>query len=353
MQPMKKYYLWLLALILLTSCDFGGGDATGDGRSNSETNSESNTESSSDNDELTYDGDKPAEGKGNVFGEIRWNGTGAADLEVELCADFSSFSGCGSKPINGKTDENGRYLFKDVAPGIYALSVRVFDSDDWLYISSGILSSAEFEVEAGKTLTIGIQNIFKLDVKLLEPTNGSKVAGDEALLDWNDYPEADYYKVSMYPDEGDAILIDKRVNESGLQVDLLPVSCGYRWSVEAFNSDRIKIAETAEQFDFVVDSLAGSCLLVIQEPADGAEIRGDGIVLDWEDSPLAASYKILMWNDDDPDRTNVLNFEEVNESSYRFTQTLEPARYVWSVTAYDANGDKIGGTEIYDFTVRP
>jgi hypothetical protein len=272
---------------------------------------------------------------------------------VELCADFSSFSGCGSEPVSGKTDENGRYLFKNVDPGVYALSVKVFDSDDWLYISSGILSSAEFEVEPGETLVIGVQNIFKLDVKLLAPTNGSKVAGDEVLLDWDDYPEADYYKVSMYPDEGDAILIEKRVNESSYQTDLLPVNCGYRWSVEAFNSDRVKIAETAEQFDFVVDSLNGSCQLTIQEPADGAEIRGDDIVLDWEDSPLATTYKILMWNDDDPDRTNVLDFEEVNESSYRFDFTLEPARYVWSVTAYDDSGDKIGGTEIFDFTVRP
>ena len=349
MQPMKKYLFWLLALFLLAAC--GAGE---DGRSSNDNESSNgnDTESSSD-DELTYEGDSPAEGKGNVFGEIRWNGTGAVGLEVELCADFSSFSGCGSQPVNGKTDENGRYLFKDVDPGVYALSVRVFDSDDWLYISSGILSSAEFEVEAGKTLTIGIQNIFKLDMRLLEPTNGSKVAGEEMLLDWDDYPEADYYKVSMYPDEGDAILIDKRVNESSLQVDLLPVNCGYRWSVEAFNSERIKIAETAEQFDFSVEGLNGSCLLLIEEPADGAEIRGDNIVLDWEDSPLAATYKILMWNDDDPDRTNVLDFEEVNESSYRFAQTLEPARYVWSVTAYDASGDKIGGTEIFDFTVRP
>jgi hypothetical protein len=348
MQLMKKYLFWLLTFLLLAACGTGG-----DGRSNGDSTNDSQPESTSNAEELVYEGDKPAEGKGNVFGEIRWNGSGAAGLEVELCADFSSFSGCGSEPVNGKTDENGRYLFKDVDPGIYALSVRVFDSDDWLYISSGILSSAEFEVEAGETLTIGIQNIFKLNVKLLEPTNGSKVAGEEVLLDWNDYAEAEYYKVSMYPDEGDAILIDKRVNETSLQVDLLPVNCGYRWSVEAFNSDRIKIAESAEQFDFVVESLTGSCLLMIEEPADGAEIRGDNIILDWEDSPLATTYKILMWNDDDPDRANVLDFEEVNESSYRFAQTLEPARYVWSVTAYDASGDKIGGTEIFDFTVRP
>jgi hypothetical protein len=339
-----------LTLLLLISC--GADSAGGNGRANNQFTNNGESEFTSDG-ALTYEGDDPAEGQGNVYGEIRWNGTGAEGLAVELCADFSSFSGCGSKPINAKTDENGRYLFQNVDPGIYALSVKVFDSEDWLYISSGILSSAEFEVEAGETLVIGVQNIFKLDVKLLEPTNGSKVTEAEVPLDWDDYPEADYYKVSLYPDEGDAILIEKRVNESSLRVDLLPVNCGYRWSVEAFNSDRVKIAETAEQFDFVVENLNGSCQLTIQEPADGTEIRGDGIVLDWEDSPLAANYKILMWNDDDPNRTNVLDFEEVNESSYRFTFALEPARYVWSVTAYDASGDKIGGTEIFDFTVRP
>ncbi|WP_420644610.1 carboxypeptidase-like regulatory domain-containing protein [Candidatus Leptofilum sp.] len=351
MIPMKKYVAWLFILFLLSGCGIFESDDAGNGRANDGAATESNEDVAED--ELEYDGEPPAEGKGNVFGEIRWNGDGAADLEVLLCADFSSFSGCGGEEFLTTTDEDGQYLFEEVDPGVYALSVRVFNSDDWLYISSGILSSAEFEVEAGKTLTIGIQNIFKLDVKLQDPPNGSKVAGEEVLLDWQDYPNAEYYKVTMYPNEGDAVLIDKRSNESSLRADLLPVSCGYRWSVEVFNSDRVKIAETAEDFDFVVDSLDGSCQLAIQEPSDGAEIRGDDIVLDWDDSPLATTYKILMWNDDDPERTNVLDFEEVNESSYRFKEPLAPARYVWSVTAYDENGDKIGGTEIFDFTVRP
>ncbi|GJM41260.1 MAG: hypothetical protein DHS20C20_15420 [Ardenticatenaceae bacterium] len=351
MIQLKKMALWLLILLLLIGCDLLGSDEGENGRSNDDTVSESDEDSAED--ELRFEGDPPASGKGNVFGEIRWNGAGAADLEVLLCADFSSFSGCGGKEFLTTTDENGQYLFEDIDPGIYALSVRVFNSDDWLYISSGILSSAEFEVEGGKTLTIGIQNIFKLDVKLLEPRNGGDVAGEEVLLKWQAYPDADYYKVSMYPDEGDAILIEKRSNEPSLPADLLSVSCGYRWSVEVFNSERIKIAETAEDFDFVVDSLDGSCQLAIEEPLDGAEIRGDDIVLNWDDSPVAVTYKILMWNDDDPDRENVLDFEEVNESSYRFDRTLEPARYVWSVTAFDENGDKVGGTEIFDFTVRP
>ena len=350
MQKFKKYLFWFSTMIILTSCgSLDGAAENGRANESSEANSQTDTEA----DNLSYDGANPAEGKGNVFGEIRWNGAGEPGLEVQLCSDFSSFSGCGDTPIYEKTDEDGQYLFKDVDPGVYALSVRVFDSQDWLYISSGILSSADFEVEAGETLVIGVQDIFKLDVSPTMPTNGAKLDVTTTNLNWEPYDQAAYYKVSLYPDEGDALLIDKRVNESTIEVDLMPVNCGYRWSVEAFNSERIKIAETAEQFDFVVEGQAGSCILLIQEPADGSEIKGDNIVLDWEDSPLAASYKILLWNDDDPDRTNVLDFEEVNESSYRFSQTLTPARYVWSVSAYDASGDKIGGTEIFDFTVRP
>ncbi|MCP4416603.1 MAG: hypothetical protein GY805_08270 [Chloroflexi bacterium] len=350
MQRMMKCFIWLMALLLLVGCDLLGGEGE-NGRSNTEPNSES--ESPSSNDKLTYEGDPPSEGKGNVFGEIRWNGSGAAGLDLLLCADFSSFSGCGDEEFSSTTDEKGQYLFENIDPGIYALSVKVFDTEDWLYISSGILSSADFEVESGKTLTIETQNIFKLNLNPRTPKNGEKVSPGEVPLDWDDYADADYYKISLYPDEGDAILVDKRANESSIEVDLLPLNCGYRWSVEAFNSDRIKIAETAEQFDFRVENQNGSCLLAIEEPADGAEIRGDDIILNWEDSPLANTYKILMWNDDDAEAENELNFEEVNESSYRFNKTLTPARYVWSVTAYDENGNKVGGTEIFDFTVRP
>ncbi len=350
MQRMMKFFIGLILLFLLIGCGAGGGQGE-DGRSDSDTSGESDLIHNEA--DLDYDGEPPSEGKGNVFGEIRWNGKGAAGLELLLCADFSSFSGCGEEQFTTMTDENGRYLFADIKPGIYALSVRVFDSNDWLYISSGILSSADFEVEAGETLIIDIQDIFKLDLNAIAPSNGDKITKAEVQLDWEDYEDASYYKVTLHPEEGDAILVDKRVNESNITVDLLPVSCGYRWHVEAFSSERLKIAEMAEQFDFVVDKLEGACLLTIEEPTDGAEIRGDNIILNWADSPAAVTYKILMWNDDDPDRANVLDFEVVNESSYRFDQTLEPARYVWSVDAFDEHGDKIGGTDIFDFTVRP
>lgn len=346
MRQKNLYFLWLLLLPFITGCDlWGSGAPNNPEASGAETAEE----------ELEYTGSPPAEGTGNVFGEIRWNGRGVPDLDVELCRDFSTFSGCNSEPLLTKTDELGQYLFENIEPGTYALSVRVFETDAWLYISNGIFSSTAFDVQAGKTLTIGYQEIFKLNLLLLTPGDGSTVAGGKVLLDWNDYrePQAAYYKVTLYPDEGDALVFEKRVEESAFSVELLPVSCGYRWYVEAYNEDRVKLAESAEPFTFVVDSLPGSCQLAIQEPADGAEIPGDNILLDWDDSPLATTFKILMWNDDDPHRTNVLDFFEVNESSYQIPGLLVPARYVWSVSAYDKDGNKIGATEVYDFVVRP
>lgn len=345
MRQKSHYFLWLL-LILVAGCDLWDSETAVPPEASSPETAVA---------ELKYTGAPPAEGKANVFGEIHWNGSGVPNLDVQLCRDFSTFSGCNSDPLPTTTDENGQYLFKDIDPGDYALSVRVFDTDDWLYISNGIFSSTTFEVKAGKTLTIGYQDIFKLDLILLTPGDRSKVNGATVSLDWNEYrnPPAAYYKLSLYPDEGDAILFEEWVEESVLSVDLLPVSCGYRWYVEAYNEDRVKIAESPGPFTFVVDNLPGSCQLAIQEPTDGVEIAGDNIVLDWDDSPLATSYKILMWNDDDPNRTNVLDFFEVNESSYKIPGVLGPARYVWSVSAHDKDGDKIGATEIYDFVVRP
>lgn len=299
-----------------------------------------------------YDGPDPVEGMGNVYGRIIWNQQGAAGLDVRLCQDFNTFSGCGEPEYRTVTLEDGTYLLADVEPGTYALSVRVFDSDDWLYVSGGILSSADFEVEANDTLVIDTQSIYKLDVVPTNPPNQTDVAAGPLTLTWDAYPEAAYYEVYLSPDKGDAILVNERVDVPEVTVGIYPVNCEYRWQIEAFNASGGKIAEMADDYYFAVTDEAASCHLQINRPVDGAEVDGAGIELDWEPNPLAASYKILMWNDSDPDRPNVLDFVGVPEAYYAFDQPLPPARYVWSVTAYDADNMKIGGSEIYDFTVR-
>lgn len=301
--------------------------------------------------ELTYDGPEPSEGTGNVYGQIMWNGTGAPGLDVSLCGDFSSFSGCREDEYLVETNEDGIYLLENVAPGTYALSVRVFDSDDWLYVTSGILSSADFVVEADETLVVGVQNIFKLDLAASFPANEARAKSGELTLSWEAYPDADYYKIYLTPVEGEAILVDKRVDDTEITVDLLPANCDYRWSLEAFNSDRVKIAETEDFYTFRVAGEDASCILVITAPLDGRTIPGTSVTMDWEPNPLATTYKLLMWNDSTPDQENILDFVSVAESSYRFDETLEPGRYVWSVTGYNDEGKEVAGSEVFDFTI--
>jgi len=100
-----------------------------------------------------------------------------------------------------------------------------------------------------------------------------------------------------------------------------------------------------------VTGQAVSCYVQIVSPLDGASVPGRDLTLSWDPHPSAAYYKILMWNDTEPDRPKVLDFVQVQESSYAFTQELDPARYVWSVHAYGETGDEVAGSQVYDFVV--
>jgi len=309
------------------------------------------TESGDNEPELEYEGPPPPSGLGSVYGQVMWNSTDAPNLDLLLCADFSPFSGCSGEEYTTQTDEEGFFLFEDVSPGTYALSVRIFNTDEWLYMSGGLFSSADFEVEAGETLVIGVQNIYKLDLDATYPPPAGNIDTIQFTLDWEPYPDAAYYKIYLTPSEGQAVLVDQRANESGYDVQLLPVNCEYRWQLEAFNEDRIKIAESADFFTFQVTGQEADCLLELTAPLDGETIPGDAVVLDWEPNELAVSYDILMWNDDSESDENVLDFVEVSESQYVIGMTLEPGRHVWSVRGFDEEGEQVAGSDIFDFLV--
>ena len=196
-----------------------------------------------------------------------------------------------------------------------------------------------------------MQNIFKLDMAVAYPAASATISETEFMLEWEAYPDAAYYKIYLTPDEGEAVFVDRRVDENALSVELLPVSCEYRWQLEAFNADRVKIAESGDYFTFQVTEQEADCQIRLTEPLDGAQVSGNGVFLDWEPNPLAVRYEILMWNDDDGIDDNILDFEEVAESGYQFAFDLEPGRHVWSVRAFNEDGDQIAGSEIFDFTV--
>ncbi len=201
---------------------------------------------------------KPSPGTGNVQGKVLYNGKAAPNIEVKLCEKFNQFfGGCSGKTFTAKTDADGDYVITNVPPATYeGLMARVFDTDDFIFATTGIagLSSAKYEVAADKTLFVRPTNLFKGDLKLLNPKAGSKVSAQGLELKWQEYPDAAYYKISLYPSEATVTspYINHRVEGASLAVDKPLPKGEYRIQLEAFNGSDQKLSESARDIKFTV-----------------------------------------------------------------------------------------------------
>jgi hypothetical protein len=133
----------------------------------------------------------------------------------------------------------------------------VFDTDSYIFAASGIagLSSAKYDVTADKTLFVAPTNLFKSDLKLVNPKAGAKVSAENLELKWDAYPDAAYYKFSVYADNPAVIspYINVRVDATSYGLDK-PLEKGtYRWQVDAYNSADRKLAESADNIKFTIN----------------------------------------------------------------------------------------------------
>jgi hypothetical protein len=252
-----RYIKWLAACIcVLTATSFVGckdgnknaGSATG-------TSSPVTVGSSG---EAGVEKVKPAPGTGNVQGKVLYNGKPAGNIEVKLCEKFSQFiGGCSGKTYTARTDESGEYVIANVEPTVYeGLLARVFDTDSSIFAASGIggLSSTKYEVAADKTLFISPTHLFKSDLKILNPKAGAKVSSQNLELKWEPYPDAAYYKFSLYPEEMSVTspYINERVEATSFGIDK-PLQKGtYRWQLEAYNSAGQKLSESGDDIKFTI-----------------------------------------------------------------------------------------------------
>ena len=201
---------------------------------------------------------KPAPGTGNVQGKVMYNGKPVENIEVKLCEEFNRFlGGCGEKFHTARTDADGVYVIANVEPKVYqGLLARVFETDSYVFATTGIagLSSAKYEVTPDKTLFIQPTNLFKGDLKLLNPKAGGKVSAQNLELKWEPYPDAAYYKFSLYPEDSGVTSphVGERVEATSFAIEK-PIQKGtYRWLVEAFNGADQKLSESGENIKFTI-----------------------------------------------------------------------------------------------------
>ena len=203
--------------------------------------------------------EKPAAGKANVQGRAFFNEQPAAGVEVKLCQTFSRFlSGCGGQTYTTKTDAAGEYLIKDVAPGVYeALTVQVFNTPYYVFATSGFINAAKYKIEEGQTYFAPDTNLFKQDLKLQSPKAGSKIAASGIEVKWDSYPEAAYYKMSVYADTNSGAkpeydFIGRRVDGTSFALDKPLTPGSYTVRVEAYNGNDIKLAQSSGDIKFTV-----------------------------------------------------------------------------------------------------
>ena len=258
----------LLLIAIMIGCKASGNKnaaLSNNGRTGA-TSSNDNANRTADDKGIIHSGtgeekEKPASGKANVQGKVLFNSVGAANIEVKLCEKFNQyFGGCQGKTYPTKTDANGDYLIKDVPPGIYeGLIAKVFDTPYYVFATSGMISSAKYQIEADQTFFAPDSNLFKSDLKLLNPKAAAKVSADNLELKWESYPDAAYYKFSLYADtntgaETNYDYINKRVDGTSYALDK-PLSAGsYRIVVIAYNSKDVKISQSPDDIKFTVTS---------------------------------------------------------------------------------------------------
>ncbi len=201
---------------------------------------------------------KPAPGTGNVQGRVLYNSKPAENIEVKLCETFNQyFGGCGGKTYTARTDKEGEYVITNVEPKVYeGLLAKVFDTDSSVFATSGIagISSTKYDVAVDKTLFITPTHLFKGDLKLVNPKAGAKVSAQNLALKWEPYPDAAYYKFSIYADDASATspYIGERVEDTSFAIDKSLQKGTYRWQVSAYNSADKKLSESSSNIKFTI-----------------------------------------------------------------------------------------------------
>jgi hypothetical protein len=256
----------LLAAVFISGCQSAGEKTAGNANAGAATAKASPAAAAKSNPDGTIpsgtgvEKEKPEAGKGNVQGKVFYNGQPAAGIEVRLCEKFNRFipGGCGGETFTTKTDAAGEYLIKGVPPRIYeGLTAKVFNTDYVVFATSGFVSSAKYKIDEGQTYFAPDTHLFKQDLKLTSPKAGSKIAPAGIEVKWDAYPDAAYYKLSVFADNNTGAqpnndYINRRVDGLSFALDKPLTPGSYNPRVEAFNGNDQKLSQSPTDIKFTV-----------------------------------------------------------------------------------------------------
>ncbi|MDQ3801459.1 MAG: hypothetical protein M3384_18715 [Acidobacteriota bacterium] len=273
MSTAKINFLLALAVVIFVSlacgnlgknetASNGGGGAnsanSGSTAANKGKNTNTTTTAESGDDDSTSGAEKqkPAPGKGNVQGKVLYNDQPVEGIEVRICENFSTIMGirCDGKTLTTKTGADGVFVLADLDPKTYGgLTAKVFKSAYYVFPQEGIMTAQKFNVEADKTIFARDIHLYKDDVKIVNPKAGSKADAKNLELKWEAYPDAAYYKISLYPDAGGLPPISgERVDEPSYSVTEELANGKYRLRIEVYNARDRKLAESPNDIKFTV-----------------------------------------------------------------------------------------------------
>jgi hypothetical protein len=292
---------------------------------------------------------QPAEGFGNAQGRVLWNEKPAADIKVTLCETISFVSGCSGKTYSARTDKDGNYTVDKVPPGEYGLAIQVFDTDNFVYPTNGVLSAAKFKVEKGETLDVRATNLYKTDLQVMSPKAGETVKTGAPKLTWKPYAGASTYEINLMGTGGGAVSQNLKSSSTSVAPEKPLLNGAYQWEVVARNANGIKIASTSTATPFKVAGQSGSAMVNLVAPAPDAVVSGNAIKLSWKAHPLANGYQIYLASAEGGDP--ILAFEKVEGTQFSLTKELKPGTYFWSINA-TRDGEKVAASELKPFRVK-
>jgi Tol biopolymer transport system component len=298
----------------------------------------------------------PQPGMANLIGRVLWNRLPVTDSKVSLCADKA----CNPPVAKAITDSQGWYVFENISPGKYILLAHAVEPDlnEWFtfisppnsytrfaFVFQG-QSPVTFDLVADQTLVIPDLKLFKFDLKLVSPADGEKVSQANPVITWEPYPGADYYGLHLGL-EVQPTVGEKVIGNTYTVTRDLPDGT-YAWSVDAYNAEGEKIAETGYyRWSFELTGQAMSSIVTLKTPQDKATLKmGEDILFAWEGR---APYFLLTVTDQS--RNPVVDEARVEGTTYTLSGGLPSGDYTWEVQSYD-NGQKISkGYDTFTFTV--